>query len=111
MDIREDIKRCQDTLSYASSKVNYSVGQNIYMLLSDMNLKIRLGTIRYNNKLLVSNEKFSLGKNENVNVLVLEEPLILMGQSYDNAIAQQPPGGVQVPTQAKKPNISHGVMQ
>ena len=27
--IREDIKRYQDTLSYASSKVDYSVGQNI----------------------------------------------------------------------------------
>ena len=32
VDIREDIKRYQDTLSYASSKVDYSVGQNIYML-------------------------------------------------------------------------------
>ena len=32
--IREDIKRYQNTLSYASSKVDYSVGQNIYMLPS-----------------------------------------------------------------------------
>ena len=32
VDIREDIKHYQDTLSYASSKANYSVGQNIYML-------------------------------------------------------------------------------
>ena len=30
VDIRGDIKRCQDTLSYASSKVDYSVGENIY---------------------------------------------------------------------------------
>ena len=67
MDIWEDIKRYQDTLSYASSKVDYSVGENIYMLPSDMNLKIRLGTVRYNNKILVSNEKFSLGKNVGVN--------------------------------------------
>ena len=44
VDIREDIKRYQDTLSYASSKVDYSVGQHIYMLPSDMNLKIRSGT-------------------------------------------------------------------
>ena len=41
VDIREDIKHYQDTLSYASSKVNHSMGQNIYMLHSDMNLKIR----------------------------------------------------------------------
>ena len=44
VDIREDIKRYQDTLSYTSSKVDYSVGQNIYMLPSDMNLKIKTGT-------------------------------------------------------------------
>ena len=67
VDIREDIKHYQDSLSYTSSKVNYSVGQNIYMLPSDMNLKIRSGTVGYNNKILVSNEEFSLGKNEEVN--------------------------------------------
>ena len=71
MDIREDIKHYQDTLSYASSyassKVDYSVGENIYMLPSDMNLKIKTGTVRYNNKILVSDEKFSLGKNAEVN--------------------------------------------
>ena len=32
VDIQEDIKHYQDTLSYASSKVDYSVGENIYML-------------------------------------------------------------------------------
>ena len=62
VDIREDIKHYQDTLSYTSSKVDYSMGQNIYMLPSDMNLKIKTGTVGYNNKILVSNEKFSVGK-------------------------------------------------
>ena len=39
------------------------------MLPSDMmNLKIKTGTVRYNNNILVSDEKFSLGKNENVNL-------------------------------------------
>ena len=36
VNIQEDIKRYQDTLSYASSKVDYSVGQSIYMLPSNM---------------------------------------------------------------------------
>ena len=44
------------------------MGQNIYMLPSDMNLKIKTGTVSYNNKILVSDEKFSLGKIENVNL-------------------------------------------
>ena len=62
VNIQEDIKRYQDTLSYTSSKVDYSVGENIYMLPSDMNLKIKLGTVGYNNKSLVFDGKFSLGK-------------------------------------------------
>ena len=41
--------------------------KNLHMLPSDMNLKIRLGTAEYNNKILVSNGKFSLGKNDEVN--------------------------------------------
>ena len=67
VDIREDIKRYQDTLSYASSKVDYSSGENLYMLPSNMNLQIKTGTIRYNNKILVSDGKFNLGKNDKVN--------------------------------------------
>ena len=74
VDVREDIKRYQDTLSYASSKVDYSGGEHLYMLPSDMTLKIRPGTVGYNNKILVSHEKFILGKNEKVNSL--EAPVI-----------------------------------
>ena len=69
VDICEDVKRYQDTLSYASSKVDYSVGESIYMLPSDLKLKIKTGTVRYNNKILVSNGNFILGKNEKVNSL------------------------------------------
>ena len=36
VDIREDLKHYQDTLSYASSKVDYSVGENLFMLPSNM---------------------------------------------------------------------------
>ena len=62
VNIQEDIKRYQDTLSYASSKVDYIVGEHLYMLPSDMELRIRLGTVGYNNKILVSDGNFSLGK-------------------------------------------------
>ena len=74
VDIREDIKGYQDTLSYKSSKVDYSVGENVYMLPSNVNLKIKTGTVGYNNKILVSTGNFILGKNENVNSL--ETPAI-----------------------------------
>ena len=62
VDVREDIKRYQNTLSYASSKVDYSVGEHLYMLPSDMTLKIRPGIVGYNNKILLSDWKFNLGK-------------------------------------------------
>ena len=39
------------------------------MLPSDMNLNIRSRTVGYNNKILVSDGKFSLGKNQKVNAL------------------------------------------
>ena len=69
VDISEDIKRYQNTLSYALSKVDYIVGEHLYMLPSDMTLKIRPGTVGYNNKILVSDGNFILGKNEKVNSL------------------------------------------
>ena len=64
---REEIKQYQETLSSASSKVDYSVGENINMLPSD----IKSGTVAYNNKILVSDGNFSLGKNDKVNTFEL----------------------------------------
>ena len=85
VDIREDIKRYQDTLNYASSKVDYSVGENLYMLPSNMELKIKTGTVGYNNKILVSDGKFILGKNEKVYLTV---PAIKSHKT--NSLAQKP---------------------
>ena len=70
VDIQEDVKRYQETLSYTLSKVDYSVRENLFMLPSNMELRIRLGTVRYNNKILVSDGKFNLGKNDDVNLMV-----------------------------------------
>ena len=107
-DIREDIKRYQDTLSYTSSKVDYSMGEHIYTLRSDMNLNIRSGTVDYNNKILVSDGKFSLGKNDKVNALVLE-PVISM-LSHEVAKIKSHKYSAQ-PTHAnelsQKPTITH----
>ena len=61
VNIEEDIKCYQATLSYASSKVDYSVGESVYMLPSDLKLKIKTSTVGYNNKILVSNGNFILG--------------------------------------------------
>ena len=72
VDLQEDIKRYQDTLNYASSKVDYSVGEGLYMLPSDMNLRIKQGVAGYNNKIMISHG-FHLATNEGVNKPTSEE--------------------------------------
>ena len=53
VNIPKDIRRFQKTLQYARSKVDYAIGEFIYMLLSDMNSRTR-NVINYNNKILIS---------------------------------------------------------
>ena len=65
--IPEDIQRFQKALQYARSKVDYVIGEFVYMLPSDMNLQI--GKIKnYNNKILVSSPSFNIGTNLKVNL-------------------------------------------
>ena len=67
VNIPKDIRRFQQTLQYARSKVDYAIGEFVYMLLSDMNL--RIGNVRnYNNKILISSPSFKIGTNVNVNI-------------------------------------------
>ena len=48
VNIPEDIRRFQKTLQYPRGKVDYAIGEFIYMVPSDMNL--RIGNVRsYNN--------------------------------------------------------------
>ena len=45
------------------------LGKTLSGLPSDMELKIKTGTVWYNNKILVSDGNFNLGKNDEVNSL------------------------------------------
>ena len=67
VNIPEDIRRFQKTLQYARSKVDYVIGEFIYMLPSDMNL--RIGKVKnYNNKILISSPSFKIGSNLKINL-------------------------------------------
>ena len=71
VNIPEDIRRLQKTLQYAKSKVDYAIGEFVYMLPSDMNLPI--GNVRnYNNKILISSPSFKIGTNLKINLLSSE---------------------------------------
>ena len=56
-------KMCQNVLKYASSKVDYNLGTSIYMIPSDMNLRIKRNIYNYNNKILISEDSFKIGYN------------------------------------------------
>ena len=67
VNIPEDIRRFQKTLQYARSKVDYAIGEFVYMIPSDMNLWI--GKVKnYNNKIMVSKPGFNLGTNLKINL-------------------------------------------
>ena len=67
VNIPEDIQRFQKTLQYARSKVDYAIGEFVYMLPSDMNLRI-WNVRNYNNKILISSPSFKIGTNVMVNI-------------------------------------------
>ena len=54
-------------MQYARSKVDYVIGEFIYMLPSNMNL--RIGKVKdYNNKILISSPSFEIGTNLKINL-------------------------------------------
>ena len=54
-------------MQYARSKVDYVIGEFIYMLPGDMNL--RIGKVKsYNNKILISSPSFKIGTNLKINL-------------------------------------------
>ena len=71
VNIPEDIRRFQKTLQYARSKVDYVISEFVYMLPSNMNL--RIGKVKdYNNKILISSPSFKIGTNLKINLLSSE---------------------------------------
>ena len=58
-----------------------------------MNLKIMTGTVGYNNKILISDETFSLGKNEKVNLtapVMKSHKTNSLGLAHTPAISHKP---------------------
>jgi hypothetical protein len=65
-DLPKSIKNYQDVLHFARSKVDFVLGEGLYMVPSNMELKV--GQIEnYNNEIIVATGQMSLGSNEDVN--------------------------------------------
>ena len=79
VDTADDIKRYENVLNKARSKVDFAIAEQVYMLPSDMLLKI--GDIEgYNNNLLIANNSVKIGVvNQSVNANVkhvIKSPII-----------------------------------
>ena len=80
------------------------------MLPSDMNLKIRSGTVGYNNKILVSDGKFSLGKNDEVNAGLAkseEETTTKQKATTIHKVVMKTPQPLSRAQPVEKPIITH----
>ena len=64
--IANEIQRYQNVLNYASSKVDFNIGEDVYMLPSNMVLAMGNKT-GFNNKILVLDQGFKIGVNRLMN--------------------------------------------
>ena len=104
VNIPEDIRRFQKTLQYARNKVDYAVGEFIYMLPSDMNL--RIGDVRnYNNKILISSPGFKIGTNLKVNIDGKQDKPTVKSKEVDNQMLMVKTEPDVKPKVITKPNI------
>ena len=103
VNIPEDIQRFQKTLQYARSKVDYVISEFIYMLLSNMNL--RIGKVQgYNNKILVSRTDFKIGTNLKINLDVKSKEVEMVKTEPDVKPKVKTKPNIK-PNKEHKPNI------
>ena len=73
--IADDIARYQGVFEHAMSKIDFSVGDGIYMLPSNMNLNINK-TQGFNNIILIAESSHKLGVNNRVNAMAKQKTAI-----------------------------------
>ena len=101
IDLPSSIKRYQDVLRYARSKVDFAIGHGLYMLPS--NLQLQIGTItNYNNEILIAGDDEDLGKNKTIN----SKPAEVVVVPHKVAAPPPPPPTVHAPP--KKEDIPDG---
>ena len=64
-DLQSSINRYQDSLQYAGTSLNFALGENLYLIPSDMNLRIG-NYVGYNNNIQIA-KTVGLGLNPDVN--------------------------------------------
>ena len=87
--IPESIVKYQDAVSKTNSRIDYVIAFGLYMISSDMVLKV--GTLEgYNNSIIIATEGMALGKNEQVNQAQLTR-FVETTTKVDDAPSTMPP--------------------
>jgi hypothetical protein len=60
------IKRYQDAITNTHSQLDYAIGQNMYLLPSNMVLEVG-SIVQYNNNIKIANYQMTFGINEDIN--------------------------------------------
>ena len=76
LSISESIQKYQDAISNTGVRINYAVGMGLYMILSDLVLKVGV-TQKYNNNVVIANDYAEIGINENINLIAAQRALDL----------------------------------
>lgn len=90
VDIGISISTYQDTLVNAASKLDFVLGEALYLVPSDMNL--RIGQIEgYNNEIVVAKADMALGSNQDLNNRVVRSTAVGEVHKPVPEISSQPP--------------------
>ena len=111
VDIPSAIARYQDVQRYARSKVDFAFGIGLYMAPSDMELRIRIGTIQdYNNEIVIAGLGQKLGINADINAAPSPPVVAVHDMEGPAARPVRPaaglrtkPAGTTTPVPQKKP--------
>ena len=111
LNIPGSIKRYQDTLQYASSKVDYVFGIGLYMAPSDMKLKVGR-VVGYNNEIVIASEGQKLGLNKSINVVASSKSDALKVAPTQKVVptAKVVPTPKVVPTAKVVPTVKEGTL-
>ena len=90
--IANGIQRYQNVLKYASSKVDFNIGEGVYMLPSNMILAMGNKT-GFSNNILVSDQGFKIGVNR---LIKKEAPKVASTAPTAPKVAEKLPHGERV---------------